>query len=200
MYAKRVSMGLAATALALSWADPVLAQPAPAMPPEYGEAIGDWGSCGGRAAGLLAMGSDSAEAILVEISKQCAAEEAKLRAAATKFWGADAPAVVAENMRISREQSLEIITAARTRTAVSDPSVAWGQCVGRQVRAIGTKGDTDAIIEKAFAACAVLDNETQAFAEARVGHDRAIAIMDQVRGIVRDQLVKAIAKMRQGQH
>jgi hypothetical protein len=198
MKAKGLSIGLAAMALMLLPAAQALAQAAPALPPEFARALGDWGVCRGAAVASLAKGSASVEAILAEASKRCAAEEATARGAAAKTLGAQAPAFVALAIQANDRQARELIDSSRSGIPVSDPSVAWGQCVGQQVNTADAKADPDAIVDKAFAACAEFEKKTVAYMDAHGAHEAAVALQAQARRMTRDQLAKTRGQARSG--
>jgi hypothetical protein len=201
MTTRRALVGLAGLALALSAAGQALAQAAPAVPPELAAAMSDWGACRGRVVIAGARGSAPADTILADAMRACAAEEAQVRAMAAKTLGQGADAVVDRAFSVSQAQMRDLIIQTRAGVAPTDPSVAWGACVGREIRANAlAQGDPETIINGAFKACADAEQKVEAYSEARAGRDLAPGLMTQARTVLHDRAAKLIGQMRTAQH
>jgi len=191
-------MAAAVAALSVCFTGQALAQASSPLPDDLAKVVMDWGLCRGRVVNARIKGSETAAAIAEDARQACEGDEGRMRALVTQHFGVKAPGIIDQIMQGGRAQIMAQVDQARSGKAFSDPSVAWGDCVGKRIRAAAPgAADRKSVVDQAFAACRDVERKTQADLEASMTHDQAESVMTQLRGMAREQADKLVAQAQQ---
>jgi hypothetical protein len=175
---------------ALAFAAAAFAQPAaPAdVPEDIAKLALEWGLCRGRVVFELTPTAQTPEQVGRAVSTRCESHAARLSDAGVAHFGPDWRAEV-ETLRTRAEaMAAQDVRDQRAGRDSSNPTTAWGQCLGRHVARVNAAPDREEAIDGAFAACGAEEEAARRFIAASGSPEEADARIALLRRMTRERV------------
>jgi hypothetical protein len=186
----------ATAALVLSLAPAAVAQQQ-LIPDDVAAAMRDWSACQMNFIQGKLSSETPAETLADQSLENCKYQEAKVSSTIHEHYGHSEDGVVSRQRERNKERAISFINDVRAGRPISDPTIAWGECIGERAgKEARTSKTDDEIVDQAIQACSsfempVLDNllKTNSTTDAN-------ALLDQVRHTLRNQFMIMLLNSR----
>lgn len=166
-----------------------VAQPAAEPIPDHLAQLSiDWGICRGRTTLELAPSRQTPEQVADAVVARCEPYLERLAVAGIAHygpsWRSDADALRSR----SHAEALRDVRDQRSGVGSSNPTTAWGQCLGRRAHIVNAARDRGAAIDRAFAECSSEEETARSRIAAATSPERADAQIQTLRRLARERL------------